>query len=523
MLRPKPTMISLSMKDVTEHLESIDRKAAKARAEGIVSYSSMRHPLTDLPTASSPSPIVSLEAPTVLYLSDRNYDRDPRIQGITPVPITTDMLHTLDLPSRTRDSAQPTDPFAVGRSIEPPSLAESQSENTRTITTASASSSTTQGIDTPDSAHQDSGSHSPGFLESEHSYNSGDPDFLAEDQDSIMTETPGPGGSPMPRVPRASVDYNDFQYSSRISRDSSLGKPLPEDPAIGNWEDVVCSSPVQDDYHQYLRNTTSARAHENARAHTPTSHAMDPLLNQRFSQLQLASAQLPHMRHQRRQGTRPYPLQPSWPQSVDSVPGASAKRPLPRTSRPLFQTFISPCPSEESYMRESSSASDEGAPILRDNPHLRYIEVVAVSPNTLHRRRSHHGLMEWADDIYLTPRELAMAQGRRDQGRSAQTEVASAPALKIRRQRPRQTMVVIPMERNIEYPEAIELSTTPNPNVTPRSRQRSRRYEQRIASAQRPPAMDRQLSENVVPRTTECGQDSFLSKRFKSSKQHDLK
>lgn len=523
MLRPKPSMISLSMKDVAEHLESIDRKAAKARAEGFLSYSSMRRPLSDLPTPSSPPPIASVEAPTVIYLSDRNRDRDARIQDITPVPITTDMLHTFDLPSRARDSAAPTDPFAVPRSIEPPSLAESQSENTRTITTASASSSTTRGIDTPDLAQQDSDNHSPGFLESEHSYNPADSDFLNEDQDSIMTETPGPGGSPMPRVPRASIDYNDFQYSSGMSRNSSLGKPLPEDPAIEKWEDVVCSSPVQDDYHQWLRDTISARARENTCAHPPISQAMDSVLNQRFGQLQVASAQLPHVRRQHRQGTRSYPLQPSWPQRVDSVPGASAERPLPHTPGLIFQTFISPCPSEESYMREPSVASDEGVPILWDSPHLRYVEVVVVSPNTLHRRRSHHGLVEWADDIYLTPRELAMAQNRPEPGRLAQTEVASAPALEIRRQRPRQTMVVTPMEQNVEYPAEIELSPTPNANVTPRSRQRSRRYEQRMASAQRPPAMDRQLSENVLPRTPEHGQDSFLGKRFKSSKQHDLK
>lgn len=523
MLRPKPTIISLSMKDVTEHLESIDRKAAKARAEGVVSNSSMCPPLIDLPTASSPPQIVSLEAPTVIYLSDRNHDRDPRIQGITPVPITTDMLHTFDLPSRARDSAEPPDPFAVARSIEPLSLAESQSENTRTIATASALSFTARGINTPDSAHQDSDNHSPGFLESEHSYNQGDPDFLNEGQDSIMTETPGPGGSPMPRVPRASVDYNDFQYSSRMSRDSSLGKALPEDPSIEKWEDVFCSSSVPDDYHQYLSDTTSARARENPRARPPTSQAMDSLMNQRFSQLQVASAQLSHVRRQHRQGTQSYPLQPSWPQRVDSIPGTSVVRPLPRTPGPLFQTFISPCPSEESYMREPSVASDEGVPILQDNPHLRYVEVVVVSPNTLQRRRSHHGLIEWADDIYLTPRELAIAQNRSGQDRPAQTEVARAPALEIRRQRPRQTMVATPMEVKFEYPSDIELSPTPSANVTPRSRQRSRRYEQRMASAQRPPAMDRELSENVIPRTPERCQDSFLGKRFKSSKPHDLK
>lgn len=504
MLRPKPTMISLSMKDVTEHLESIDRKAAKTRAEGVVSYSSMRHPLVDLPTASSPPLIVSLEAPTVIYLSDRNHDRDPRFQGITPVPITTDMLHTFNLPSRARDSAEPTEQFAVARSIEPLSLAESQSENTRTITTASASGSTTREIHTPDSAPQDSDNHSPGFLESEHSYNPGDSDFLNEEQGSIMTETPGPGGSPMPRISRASVDYVDFQYSSRMSRNSSLGKPLPEDPAIEKWEDVVCSSPIQDDYHQYLHDTTSARARENPRARPPTSQAMDTFKNQRFSQLQVASAQLAHVRRQHRQGTQSYPLQLSWPQRVDSVPGASAERPLPRTPKPLFQTFISPCPSDESYMREHSVASDEGVPILRDDCQLRYVEIVVVSPNTLHRRRSHHGLIEWENDIYLTPKELAMAQNR-----PAQTEAASAPALEIRRQRPCQTMVVTPMERNIEYPSEIELSETPNANVTPRSRQRSRRYEQRMASAQRPPAMDRELSENVIPRTPERAHDFF--------------
>lgn len=404
MLRPKPTMISLSMKDVTEHLESIDFKAAKARAEGVVSYPNMRRPLIDLPTASSP-PIASLEDPTVIYLSDRNHDTDPRIQGITPVPITMDMLHTFDLPSRARDSAEPTDSFAVARTIEPLSLDESHSENTRTIATVSVTSSTTRGISTPDSAHQDSGSNSPGFLESEHSYNPGDPEFFNEDKDSIMTETPGSGGSPMPPVPRASVDYNCLQDSSRISRDSSLGKPLPEDPAIENWEDVVCSSPVQDDYHQHLRNSTSARACENPRARPPTSQAMNSLLNQRFSQLQVASAQLPPVRRQHLQGTQSYPLQPSWPHRVDSIPGASAERPVPRTPGLPFQTFISPCPSQESYMREPSVASDEGVPILRDNPPLRYVVVVQVSPNTLRRRRSHHCLIEWADETSILQRE----------------------------------------------------------------------------------------------------------------------
>ena len=152
--------------------------------------------------------------------------------------------------------------------------------------------------------------------------------------------------------------------------------------------------------------------------------------------------------------------------------------------------------------------------------------VVEDSPSTLPRRRSHHGLIQWADDIYLTERELAVvqeAQDRPDQDRRAQAQVASVPALKIRRHRPRQTMAVTPMERNIEYPSEIELSPTTNANVTPRSRQRSRRYEQRMASAQRPSAMDRELSENVIPRTPERGQDSFLGKRFKSSKPHDLK
>ena len=523
MLRPKPTMISLSMKDVTEHLESIDRKAAKAQAEGVVSNSSMRRPLIDLLTASSPSPIASLEAPTVIYLSDRNHDRDPRVQGITPVPITTDMLHTFDLPSRARDPAEPTDPYEVAPSIEPLSLAESHGENTRTITTASASSSATRGINTPDSAHQDSDNNSPGFLEAGHSYTPGDPDFLSEDQDSIMTETPGPGGSPMPRVPRASVDYNDFQDSSRMSRDSSLGKPLPEDPAIENWEDVVCSSPVQDDYHQYLRDTTSARAREDPRARSHTFQATDALLNQRFSQLQVASAQLPHVRRQYHQRTQSYPRQSSHPARVDSLPAASAERPLPRTPRSFFRTFISPCPSQESYMREPFVASDEGVPILRDNPHLRYVEVVEVSPDTLHRRRSHHGLIEWADGIFLTERELAMAQNRPNQDRPAQTEVASAPALNIRRQRPLQTMVITQVERKVEYPAEIVLSPSQNPNVTPRSRQRSRRYAQRIASAQHPPVMDRELFENVAPRTPVRDQVSFLGQRFKSSKPHDLK
>lgn len=186
MLRPKPTMISLSMKDVTEHLESIDRKAAKARAEGTVNSFSMRQPLGALKNETIP---ITAEEPRVIYLNER----DARIQGITPVPISTDMLHSFDLTIRSRSSAESADRTPRARSLE--TMPHDDAEN-RTTTTAS----------------MDDDSVSLGFLESDREDE--EPDFI-EDQDFMMTEVPG--ASPIPRAPRPSLDYSSFEGSSRDS------------------------------------------------------------------------------------------------------------------------------------------------------------------------------------------------------------------------------------------------------------------------------------------------------------------
>ena len=194
MLRSKPTTISLSMKDVTEHLESIDRKASLARASGTINPSSMRQPLGALRNESTPT---MADEPRVIYLNER----DTRIHGVTPVPISTDMLQSFDLTIRSRGSVEsgpPGAPATTARSLQ--SLPQDDAEN-RTQTTTSF----------------EDDSVSLGFLESEPD-DSEEPNFIEEDQDSMMTEVPG--ASPIPRVPRPSLDYRDNSFEGS-SRDSS--------------------------------------------------------------------------------------------------------------------------------------------------------------------------------------------------------------------------------------------------------------------------------------------------------------
>lgn len=187
-------MISLSMKDVTEHFESVDRKAAKARAEGTVNFSSMRQPLGALRSESTPA---MTDEPRVIYLSERN----ARIQGINPVSISTDMLHSFDrLTIRSRGSAESSNQTTRARSHQ--RMTQETAENRVTTTDADEDSVTT------------------GFLEPNLD-DTEEPSSHEEDHGSMMTEVPG--ASPISRVSRLSLDYRDTSFEGSSRDDSSFG------------------------------------------------------------------------------------------------------------------------------------------------------------------------------------------------------------------------------------------------------------------------------------------------------------
>lgn len=262
MIRPKPTMISLSMRDVNEHLESVERKAAKARAEGNVNSSNMRQPLGA--RRNEPTPAMA-EEPRVIYLSER----DARIHGINPSPIASDMLHSFDhLTIRSSGSAESGGSTTLGRSLQ--MRPRDVSENRATA------------------ANLNDDSLSVVFVGSDRDETE-EPSFIEEDQSSMMTEVAG--ASPIPRVPSPSLDYRDTGFEGS-SRDSSFGtmdlspnitirkqrKPssrltiqVPEDastppaPALAAAPEVAQNSQVE-----------RLRARHQPVARSPLFHSIDP-------------------------------------------------------------------------------------------------------------------------------------------------------------------------------------------------------------------------------------------------------
>ncbi len=127
MLRPNPTMISLTMKDVKEHLDRMDLEKAKARSSGVRYPSDSRRPLEVVKN----NEVAVVEPPQVIYLNQRVLQNP----SVAPFPEALNLtgMHTFDMTMRSRSNGSidiartrsPSSPTGIGENrLSSPTLGD---------------------------------------------------------------------------------------------------------------------------------------------------------------------------------------------------------------------------------------------------------------------------------------------------------------------------------------------------------------------------------------------------------------